>query len=236
MRIYKATNNENGKVYIGQTIRPFEVRKAEHLYGHNGYYFGNALKKYDFDWEIIKECKTTSELNKMERYFIEKYKSNIKEFGYNLRTGGENSKMSKRTRRKMSLAKTGTKFTKKHKENISKSLYIRFKSEDERDKLSKAHMGKTVSEATKDKLRQANLGKKLCEDHKRKIGDANRGKKHSEETKKKIGDSVRCRVVSKETCERMSKTRKVQYNTPMMHKTLSESAKRGWETRRNAEA
>jgi hypothetical protein len=104
MRIYKAINRENGKVYIGQTIRPFEVRKAEHLYGHGGFYFGNALKKYDFDWEIIKECKTISELNKMEKHFINKYKSDKKEFGYNLKSGGENSLPSKRTRKKMSIA------------------------------------------------------------------------------------------------------------------------------------
>jgi predicted GIY-YIG superfamily endonuclease len=47
MRIYKATNIENGKVYIGQTTQPFEVRRAQHEYGHGAFYFGNALKKYD---------------------------------------------------------------------------------------------------------------------------------------------------------------------------------------------
>ena len=202
MRIYKATNKENGKVYIGQTIRPFEVRKAEHLYGYNGFYFGNALKKYDFDWEVLKECKTIFELNKIEEYFIKKYKSNIKEFGYNLRSGGENSLMSKRSRKKMSIAQ------------------------------------QNMSDETKEKIRQTLLGRKHTPE---RIENIKKGWKlkggHTEDTKKKIGDIVRGRVASKETRKKMSKTRKVQYNTLKMHKVLSESAKRGWETRRrNAEA
>jgi hypothetical protein len=197
MRIYKAANKENGKVYIGQTIRPFEVRKAEHLYGHNGYYFGNALKKYDFDWEVLKECKSISELNKMEKHFINKYKSNKKEFGYNLRNGGENSLVSKRTRKKMSIAQ------------------------------------QNMSDETKEKIRQSLLGRKHTPERIKNLT----GWKHTEEAKKKIGDFWRGRVASKETRKKMSNTRKKTYNTPKMHKVLSESAKRGWETRRaNAQA
>jgi len=195
MRIYKATNKENDKVYIGQTTQPFEVRRAQHYYGHNGYYFGNALKKYDFDWEVLKECKTIDELNKMEEYFIEKYKSTIKEFGYNLRSGGENSLHSDETKKKMML--------------------------------------RNVSDETKEKIRQSLLGRKHTPERIKNLT----GWKHTEEAKKKIGDFWRGRVTSKETRKKMSDTRKKTYNTPKMHKVLSESAKRGWETRRrNAEA
>ena len=163
MRIYKATNNENGKVYIGQTIRPFEVRKAEHLYGHNGYYFGNALKKYDFDWEVLKECKSISELNKMEKHFINKYKSDKKEFGYNLRSGGENSLVSKRTRKKMSIAQQnmsdGTKekirqtlLGRKHKPETIEKLKNRVVSEEVKAKISKKMKGRILSEGTRNKM------------------------------------------------------------------------------------
>jgi group I intron endonuclease len=197
MRIYKATNNENGKVYIGQTIRPFEVRKAEHLYGHNGYYFGNALKKYDFDWEVLKECKSISELNKMEKHFINKYKSDKKEFGYNLRSGGENSLVSKRTRKKMSIAQ------------------------------------QNMSDETKEKIRQTLLGRK----HKPETIEKFKNRVVSEEVKAKISKKMKGRILSEETRNKMSNTRKKTYNTPKMHKVLSESATRGWETRRaNAQA
>jgi group I intron endonuclease len=197
MRIYKATNNENGKVYIGQTTQPFEVRRAQHEYGHGAFYFGNALKKYDFDWEIVKECSSIDELNTMEEYFIKKYKSNIKEFGYNLKSGGENSLVSKRSRKKMSIAK------------------------------------QNMSEETKEKIRQSRIGKK----HKPETIEKFKNRTIPMEVRKRIGETQIGKKLSEKTRNKMSDTRKKTYNTPKMHKVLSESAKRGWETRRrNAEA
>jgi group I intron endonuclease len=197
MRIYKATNIENGKVYIGQTTQPFEVRRAQHEYGHGAFYFGNALKKYDFDWEIVKECSSIDELNTMEEYFIKKYKSNIKEFGYNLKSGGENSLVSKRSRKKMSIAK------------------------------------QNMSEETKEKIRQSRIGKK----HKPETIEKFKNRTIPMEVRKRIGETQIGKKLSEKTRNKMSDTRKKTYNTPKMHKVLSESAKRGWETRRrNAEA
>ncbi len=192
MRIYKATNIENGKVYIGQTTQPFEVRRAQHEYGHGAFYFGNALKKYDFDWEIVKECSSIDELNTMEEYFIKKYKSNIKEFGYNLKSGGENSLVSKRSRKKMSIAK------------------------------------QNMSEETKEKIRQSRIGKK----HKPETIEKFKNRTIPMEVRKRIGETQIGKKLSEKTRNKMSDTRKKTYNTPKMHKVLSESAKRGWETRR----
>ena len=163
MRIYKVTNKENGKVYIGQTTQPFEVRKAQHEYGHGTFYFGNALKKYDFDWEIIKECSSIDELNKMEEYFIKKYKSNIKKFGYNLRSGGDNSLHSDRTKKKMSIAQQNmndetkekirqTLLGRKHKPETIEKLKNRVVSEDTKAKISKAQKGRIFSEETRKKM------------------------------------------------------------------------------------
>jgi len=163
MRIYKVTNKENGKVYIGQTTQPFEVRKAQHEYGHGAFYFGNALKKYDFDWEIIKECSSIDELNKMEEYFIKKYKSNIKKFGYNLRSGGDNSLHSEETKKKMSIAQQNmndetkekirqTLLGRKHKPETIEKLKNRVVSEDTKAKISKAQKGRIFSEETRKKM------------------------------------------------------------------------------------
>jgi hypothetical protein len=57
------------------------------------------------------------------------------------------------------------------------------------------------------------------------------------EVRKRIGETQIGKKLSEKTRNKMSDTRKKTYNTPKMHKVLSESAKRGWETRRrNAEA
>lgn len=98
MLIYKVTNLQNGKVYIGQTGGTLEYRRNKHEKeslneNRKTVYFHNALIKYGFDnfkWEIIKDnIQTQKELDDLEIYYIDFYKSANKEFGYNLKLGGK---------------------------------------------------------------------------------------------------------------------------------------------------
>ena len=88
MWIYKITNIQNNKVYIGQTIRPVQDRFNRHLNDalHNviDTHFARAIRKYgkdNFSWEIIDTANTQEELTIKERYWIQYYNS-AKE-GYN---------------------------------------------------------------------------------------------------------------------------------------------------------
>lgn len=91
--IYKITNKENGKIYIGQSIN-CERRIKEHCYP--GRYKGGlvidvAIHKYgvdNFDYEIIEEC-DKEKLDEREKYWIAYY--NSKAEGYNLTSGGQQS-------------------------------------------------------------------------------------------------------------------------------------------------
>lgn len=96
MLIYKATNTQNNKVYIGQTIKPLSHRISEHKCraadsdSHTKFY--NAIKKYgweSFVWEVIEESDkwTQDELNSKEQYYIQLY--NSIENGYNTLVGGK---------------------------------------------------------------------------------------------------------------------------------------------------
>lgn len=110
--IYKIENLVNGKVYIGQTSRTFEVRKEQHLYELNSgikrnIKLQNAWIKYgkeSFRFEIIGIFPVV-ELDRKEIYYIEKYDSFRK--GYNMTTGGNqvmhNQKHTEEARKKMSL-------------------------------------------------------------------------------------------------------------------------------------
>ena len=87
MWIYKITNIQNNKVYIGQTIRPVQDRFNRHLNDalHNviDTHFARAIRKYgkdSFSWEIIDTADTQEELTIKERYWIQYYNS-VKE-GY----------------------------------------------------------------------------------------------------------------------------------------------------------
>lgn len=88
MWIYKITNIQNNKVYIGQTIRPIDQRFKRHLNDALNNildtHFARAIRKYGRDNFIIEEIDsalTQDELNEKEKYWIQYYNS-VKE-GYN---------------------------------------------------------------------------------------------------------------------------------------------------------
>ena len=88
MWIYKITNIQNNKVYIGQTIRPVKNRFNRHINDAMNNtlntHFARAIRKYGKEKliiEIIDEAKNQDELNLKEQYWINYYNS-VKE-GYN---------------------------------------------------------------------------------------------------------------------------------------------------------
>ena len=88
MWIYKITNIQNNKVYIGQTIRPIEQRFQRHLNDALNNildtHFARAIRKYGKESFIIEEidtAQTQEELNQKEQYWIQTY--NAVQEGYN---------------------------------------------------------------------------------------------------------------------------------------------------------
>lgn len=88
MWIYKITNIQNNKVYIGQSIRPINQRFQRHindaLNNILDTHFARAIRKYDKENFIIEEidiANTQEELNEKEQYWIKYYNSVID--GYN---------------------------------------------------------------------------------------------------------------------------------------------------------
>lgn len=88
MYIYKIENLQNGKVYIGQSIRPIHKRFQRHindaLNNILDTHFARAIRKYgkeSFAISLIEECKTQEELNIREQYWIRHYNATVD--GYN---------------------------------------------------------------------------------------------------------------------------------------------------------
>ena len=88
MEIYKITNKINGKIYIGQTIRPVEYRFNRHINdamrNKLDTHFARAIRKYGPDkWQlkVIDNAINQDELNQKEQYWIRYY--NSVEKGYN---------------------------------------------------------------------------------------------------------------------------------------------------------
>lgn len=88
MFIYKITNTINGKIYIGQSIRPIQKRFKRHINdainNNINTHFAKAIRKYGKDNFVIEEIDTANsqdELNRKEQYWIKYYDSTNK--GYN---------------------------------------------------------------------------------------------------------------------------------------------------------
>lgn len=131
--IYKITNTDNGKVYIGQSVN-ISHRWACHKYDlsnnrHKNPHLQNAYNQNPEAFEFQIECLCKEEdLDKLEMFYIKKYKSNDAKFGYNLDSGGDGAgRMSDETKAKLSKAKIGNqvmkglKLSEEWKEHLSEA-------------------------------------------------------------------------------------------------------------------
>lgn len=94
--IYKITNKQNGKIYIGQTKTSIDKRWMGHIYSsrngnpHQRCLIDKAIAKYGSDSFIVEEIEKCldSELNDREIFWIDQYQSTDKNLGYNVSLGG----------------------------------------------------------------------------------------------------------------------------------------------------
>lgn len=123
-RVYVHINKTNGKRYVGVTSKV----KPEHRWSNGlGYkensHFYSAIQKYGwdgFEHVIIAEGLTEQDAKSMEKDLIAKWKTQNREFGYNMTSGGDGTPdyhPSEETRRKLSIARM--------KENLSEETLAR---------------------------------------------------------------------------------------------------------------
>ncbi len=90
--IYKVTNTEDGKIYIGATTKDLKQRKQDHnqkARSGNGHFFHEAILTSGpecFHWEQIDTAYSINELSAKERGYIKKYDAQTN--GYNGDCGG----------------------------------------------------------------------------------------------------------------------------------------------------
>ena len=211
----------NGKIYIGQTIRPIEKRFKQHLKKGSGCVaIYNAIQyhgwgNFEKDWY---EC-PDEDLNFDEELLVREM-GTLSPSGYNLREGGGNTgKMSEDSKKKISEAnkgKTHTEETKKKWSEMRKgennSMYGKNHTEETRKKIGEINLGKTHTEETKKKWSEMRkgennsmYGKNHTEETRKKIGEINLGKTHTEETKQKMSEAKIGKIFTEETRQKLSK-------------------------------
>lgn len=161
----------NNKVYIGITKQKANDRwKNGKGYKENDYLV-NAIQKYNWDnieHIILFDGLTKEEAEQKEIELIAYYKSNQKEFGYNIENGGNSvGKISNETKRKISERLKGTHSS---PNTEFKKGRIHIVTDEMRKKISENSKGKP---ATSGSFKKGHISYML-------------GKHHSKETKRKI--------------------------------------------------
>jgi group I intron endonuclease len=161
MLIYRVTNVNNGKIYIGKTKQTLEKRKRSHLKKsrHKAVdkmtFFHRAIRKYgsgNFHWDIIETLSngTDEELCQRECYYIKQYDSNHREKGYNLTEGGEG------------VRRSGWKHHEETKDKIGNSNRGRCRTKDQKLRIKKATIEAMKSHPrTEDQLKRMILNRNI---------------------------------------------------------------------------
>ena len=185
----------NNKIYIGITRQSLKRRWRKDGSGYKGQIVYNAIKKYGWEnvkHKIIIDNLSFEEACNKEIEFIKKFKSNKKNFGYNVDNGGKCiESFSEETKQKIRKSRIGKKHSQETRNKISKSLTGQKRTEEQRKNISLGNKGK-----------KTRLGVKLSEETKKKISDSHKeyykrvngnvwwkGKHHTEETKMKMRKS-----------------------------------------------
>ena len=144
--VYKHVSPD-GRVYIGITGRkPMERWQCGHGYARNTY-FTRAINKYgweNFTHEILFEGLTREEAISKEVELIAEYRSNERQFGFNISSGGE--------------SKTGTVISDWHRSQISKANRGKTVSAETREKLRKSTKNMWSNPEYVKHMREINLG------------------------------------------------------------------------------
>jgi group I intron endonuclease len=168
MIVYKATNINNGKIYIGKTVRALSHAKARHhqralyltKYGCQSRLY-TAIRKYGmdaFEWEVIYKGCSDQDIQEKERFYIVEFDSMNPAKGYNMTPGGDGgagNKLSDAHKTKLSLAFSG-------EGNTCYGLYG-----DKHPAYGNRH-----TEECKQRIRESHLGKSKSVEHRNKLSAA----------------------------------------------------------------
>lgn len=153
--VYIHLNKNNNKIYVGITKQVPKKRWRNGNGYKNNILFYRAIQKYgwdNFEHKILYEHLTKEEAEQKEIELIAQYKSNQKEFGYNIENGGNHQgNVSEETKRKIGIAHKGKKLSNDARKKISDSNKIRFSKKENHPMYGKHHSQDTINKIIESK-------------------------------------------------------------------------------------
>lgn len=185
--VYKITNEQNGKVYIGGSSNVRDRRQQHNWeFEHGSHHVTEMQKDYNnypdsFRFDVIEYC-SAEDLVELERKYIAEYDAMNPAHGYNRESGGNKDK---------TISDETKKIWSDHRKGEGAAMY-----------------GKHHTEETKRKLSEARKGYRLPEASIRQMAETKRGSHHTLETRMKMSRTRKGKKLSPEHCASMSKARK----------------------------
>ncbi|MGE3319977.1 MAG: GIY-YIG nuclease family protein [Candidatus Berkiella sp.] len=192
--LYRVTNKINGKIYIGQTVKPsarWWQHRNDSVDPKVPFHF--AIKKYgshNFEFEIIASCKGFDNANEMETVLVAQYDSYVSNGkGYNASHGGMNAPKTEAF--KQMMRDYHASLTPEERVEISRQQ----SEATYRQIAEKGHpaAGRIVTEEEKELHRKARLENPIeyTKELRQKMSETHIGLKDSEETKAKKAESAK---------------------------------------------
>lgn len=167
--IYCIKNIATEKRYVGQS-RNIAYRWSKHVYDlnhnkHDNDYLQKAWNKYgkeSFAFEVLEYC-SVDDLDEREIYYIDLYHTLDRDYGYNLRSGGQNegTHLSDYSRHKLSQS-VASSYTDELRERRRRAALRQWSNPEIKAKISGTNSAQYV--------------RILSEDTRRRIGEAQRGR------------------------------------------------------------
>ena len=114
----------NGKAYIGITRQEPKLRwGGGNWYARNEYMY-RAIKKYgceNIEHIVLFDGLSKNDACEIEKELIKKHKTNNKNFGYNIESGGQCSSLAESTKQKLREVHTGKRASEETKDKMSAS-------------------------------------------------------------------------------------------------------------------
>lgn len=220
--VYKITNTETGKIYIGSSVnlrkRCYEHFRLLGLNKHHCTHLQNSFNTYGIDKFIVETIEQVDigglnleerdkKLLAREQYWLDATKCYKSDVGYNSSSLADKVSMTPETRAKIGAGRLG-----------------KLHTEESRAKMSAAQKNRPpISEETRRKMSEANKGRKNSDWHRQRISESKKGVPRSEETRRKISESHMGLRPSKETLAKMSASQLGRRHTEESRRKISET-------------
>lgn len=203
--IYIIKNKINGKIYVGQTIKDYNIRWKSHKRllrkgKHNNNHLQNSWNKYgEYNFEFIllhefifknkKERKYMLDL--IEKIYITGWDLLNDKYGYNISSGGSNgNNFAGKTEEEMKVISNKMSINRIGEKN---HFYGKHHTSETKEKISSANKGKYTGE------NNPMYGKHHSKDTKEKISNCNKGKFGKDSSHYGIGKKIA--MIDKDTNE-----------------------------------